>query len=164
MSEGLAGRRSKVSHVAKDGVAQALVAESLCSKYECTDGACNHIPSRQRARRRKNDTTVPPIKGSFEDTVKAMLKPPPAPKNLGRPKAKKKGAVLAGNGKEKRTPHHFAGAVVVFASTSFRLTRADARDASARWDGSTNRGRIESGWICDRRSAGARRDHGSDVR
>ena len=42
--------------------------------------------------KRKHDTTVPPITGSFKDAVHAMLKTPPAPKNLGRPKAKKKGA------------------------------------------------------------------------
>lgn len=41
---------------------------------------------------RKSDTTVPPISGTFEDAVRAMLKTPPAPKNLGRPKAKKKPA------------------------------------------------------------------------
>ena len=41
----------------------------------------------------KQDTTVPPIAGSFEDAVRAMLKTPPAPKNLGRPKAKKRQAV-----------------------------------------------------------------------
>lgn len=35
------------------------------------------------------DTTVPPIAGSFEDAVRAMLRTPPAPKNLGRPKTKK---------------------------------------------------------------------------
>lgn len=39
---------------------------------------------------RRKDTTVPPIKGSFEDAVKALLNTPPPPKNLGRPKAKKK--------------------------------------------------------------------------
>lgn len=42
------------------------------------------------ARRQKLDTTVPPIAGTFEDAVRALLKTPPAPKNLGRPKAKKK--------------------------------------------------------------------------
>ena len=42
------------------------------------------------AKSTKTDTTVPPIKGSFEDAVRAMLKTPPAPKNLGRSKAKKK--------------------------------------------------------------------------
>ena len=40
------------------------------------------------AKRSNTDTTVPPISGSFEDAVLAMLKTPPAPKNLGRPKAK----------------------------------------------------------------------------
>jgi hypothetical protein len=39
---------------------------------------------------KNEDTTVPPITGSFEDAVKALLKTPPPPKNLGRPKAKKK--------------------------------------------------------------------------
>lgn len=39
---------------------------------------------------RKNaDTTVPPIDGSFEDAIKALLKTPAPPKNLGRPKTKK---------------------------------------------------------------------------
>jgi hypothetical protein len=42
------------------------------------------------AKRHKADTTLPPISGSFKDTVRAMLKTPPAPKNLGRLKAKKK--------------------------------------------------------------------------
>jgi hypothetical protein len=40
----------------------------------------------------RRDTTVPPIKGSFEDAVRALLKSPPAPKNLGRPEPKKKGS------------------------------------------------------------------------
>jgi hypothetical protein len=40
--------------------------------------------------RKKADTTVPPIKGTFEDAVRAMLATPAPPKNLGRPKAKKK--------------------------------------------------------------------------
>ncbi len=44
------------------------------------------------AKRHRADTTVPPIKGSFEDALRAMLKTPPAPKNLGRPKVKKKAA------------------------------------------------------------------------
>ena len=44
------------------------------------------------AKRKHADTTVPPITGSFEDAVRALLKTPPAPKNLGRPKAKKKAA------------------------------------------------------------------------
>jgi hypothetical protein len=43
-------------------------------------------------KRQKADTTVPPIKGSLKDAVRAMLKTPPAPKNLGRPKAKRKTA------------------------------------------------------------------------
>jgi len=43
-----------------------------------------------RKRARREDTTVPPITGSFEDAVRALLKTPPPPKNLGRPKAKKK--------------------------------------------------------------------------
>jgi hypothetical protein len=34
--------------------------------------------------------TIPPITNSFEDAVRALLKTPPPPKNLGRPKAKKK--------------------------------------------------------------------------
>lgn len=42
------------------------------------------------AKRKRTDTTVPPITGSFEDAVRALLKTPPPPKNLGRPKAKKK--------------------------------------------------------------------------
>lgn len=37
----------------------------------------------------RTDTTVPPITGSFEDAVRALLKTPPAPKNLGRPKKRK---------------------------------------------------------------------------
>jgi hypothetical protein len=41
------------------------------------------------AKRKQADTTVPPIKGSFEDAVKAMLATPAPPKNLGRPKPKK---------------------------------------------------------------------------
>ena len=45
------------------------------------------------AKRKLSDTTVPPITASFEDAVRAMLKTPPAPKNLGRPKAKKGKAV-----------------------------------------------------------------------
>jgi hypothetical protein len=43
-----------------------------------------------KAKRKNADTTVPPITGSFEDAVKAMLRTPPPPKNLGRPKTKKK--------------------------------------------------------------------------
>ena len=42
------------------------------------------------AKRKNVDTTVPPISGSFEDAVKAFLKAPAPPKNLGRPKSKKK--------------------------------------------------------------------------
>jgi hypothetical protein len=42
-------------------------------------------PSRKR---KLADTTIPPITGSFEDAVRALLKTPPPPKNLGRPKAK----------------------------------------------------------------------------
>lgn len=42
------------------------------------------------AKRPKADTTIPPISGSFEDAVRAMLRTPPALKNLGRPKVKKK--------------------------------------------------------------------------
>ena len=41
-------------------------------------------------KRYKADTTVPPIGASFEDALKALLRTPPPPKNLGRPKAKKK--------------------------------------------------------------------------
>ena len=47
---------------------------------------------RLSAKRKREDTTIPPIKGTFEDAVRALLKTPPAPKNLGRPKAKKKTA------------------------------------------------------------------------
>jgi hypothetical protein len=43
-------------------------------------------------KKRKTDTTVPPITGTFEDAVRAMLGTPPAPKNLGRPTTKKKAA------------------------------------------------------------------------
>jgi hypothetical protein len=43
------------------------------------------------AKRKNEDTTIPPISGSFEDAVKAFLKAPAPPKNLGRP-AKKKAA------------------------------------------------------------------------
>ena len=39
-------------------------------------------------RSKRADTTVPPIKGTFEDAVRALLKTPPAPKNLGRTKKK----------------------------------------------------------------------------
>jgi hypothetical protein len=39
---------------------------------------------------RTSATVVPPIKGTFEDAVRAMLATPAPPKNLGRPKAKKK--------------------------------------------------------------------------
>lgn len=42
------------------------------------------------AKRKHEDTTVPAIKGSFEDAVKALLGTPAPPKNLGRPPAKKK--------------------------------------------------------------------------
>lgn len=41
-------------------------------------------------KRKREDTTVPPITSSFEDAVRAMLRTPPAPKNLGRPRPKKK--------------------------------------------------------------------------
>lgn len=41
------------------------------------------------AKRKQADTTVPPIKGTFEDAVRAMLATPAPPKNLGRTKAKK---------------------------------------------------------------------------
>lgn len=44
------------------------------------------------AKRKQADTTVPPIAGSFEDAIRAMLKTPPAPKNLGRPKPVKRKA------------------------------------------------------------------------
>lgn len=37
------------------------------------------------AKRKNEDTTVPPITGTFEDAVKALLATPPPPKNLGRP-------------------------------------------------------------------------------
>lgn len=36
------------------------------------------------AKRKLEDTTVPPIKGTFEDAVRALLGTPPPPKNLGR--------------------------------------------------------------------------------
>ena len=42
------------------------------------------------AKRKRGDTTIPPISGSFEDAVRALLKTPAPPKNLGRPKTKKK--------------------------------------------------------------------------
>ena len=42
-------------------------------------------------KRKHGDITVPPISGSFEDAMKALLKTPPRSKNLGRPKAKKAG-------------------------------------------------------------------------
>jgi hypothetical protein len=38
---------------------------------------------------KRKRTTIPPITGSFEDAVKALLRTPPPPKNLGRPKTKK---------------------------------------------------------------------------
>jgi len=41
------------------------------------------------AKRHNSNTTVGPIAASFEDTLKALLRTPPPPKNLGRPKAKK---------------------------------------------------------------------------
>jgi hypothetical protein len=41
--------------------------------------------------RRTKDTTIPPITAGFEDTLKALLRTPPPPKNLGR-SAKKKTA------------------------------------------------------------------------
>jgi hypothetical protein len=37
-------------------------------------------------------TTIPPISGGFEKALEALLRTPPPPKNLGRPKAKKKAA------------------------------------------------------------------------
>jgi len=39
------------------------------------------------AKRKHENTTVPPITGTFENAVEALLKTPPAPKNLGRPAA-----------------------------------------------------------------------------
>ena len=51
-----------------------------------------HWLSCSAPKRKRADTTVPPITGSFEDAVRALLKTPPAPKNLGRPKAKRKAA------------------------------------------------------------------------
>jgi hypothetical protein len=48
--------------------------------------------SHTMAKRKNADTTVPPITGTFEDTLRALLRTPPPPKNLGRPKAKKKAA------------------------------------------------------------------------
>lgn len=50
------------------------------------------MPTKTRKARRLSDTTIPPITGSFEDALRALLKTPAAPKNLGRPKAKKKTA------------------------------------------------------------------------
>lgn len=51
------------------------------------------LPKKKKAtlmtRRSREDTTIPPITGSFEDAVKALLQTPPPPKNLGRPKAAK---------------------------------------------------------------------------
>ena len=44
-------------------------------------------------KRKRVDTTVPPIHGNFEDAVRAMLRTPPAPKNLGRPTPKKRKSV-----------------------------------------------------------------------
>lgn len=44
------------------------------------------------AKHKREDTTVPAIIGGFENAIRALLKTPPAPKNLGRPKAKKKTA------------------------------------------------------------------------
>ena len=35
-------------------------------------------------KRKNTDTTVPPITGTFEDAVRALLATPPPPKNLGR--------------------------------------------------------------------------------
>lgn len=43
------------------------------------------------AKRNQNDTTVPPIPGGFQKALEALLRTPPPPKNLGRPKTKKKG-------------------------------------------------------------------------
>lgn len=40
------------------------------------------------SKRKHKDTTVPPISGSFEDAVRALLKTPAPPKNLGRREAK----------------------------------------------------------------------------
>jgi hypothetical protein len=40
--------------------------------------------------RTRNDTTVPPIKADFEKALRALLDTPAPPKNLGRPKPKKK--------------------------------------------------------------------------
>jgi len=40
-------------------------------------------------KRTKADTAIQPITGTFEDAVRAMLRTPLPPKNLGRPKAKK---------------------------------------------------------------------------
>lgn len=41
-------------------------------------------------KRKQSDTTVPPLPGGFENALKALLGTPPPPKNLGRPKPKKK--------------------------------------------------------------------------
>lgn len=40
------------------------------------------------AKHKNADTTVPPLTAGFEDALKALLRTPPPPKNLGRPKAK----------------------------------------------------------------------------
>jgi hypothetical protein len=46
------------------------------------------------ARRTRADTTIPPLPEGrdFKDTLRAFLKAGAPPKNLGRPKAKKKNA------------------------------------------------------------------------
>lgn len=54
------------------------------------------------AKRRLTDTTVPPIAGGFEDAVRALLNTPAPPKNLGRPKAKKRKAAKKRGPKEER--------------------------------------------------------------
>jgi len=36
------------------------------------------------AKKKNSDTTVPPITGTLEDAVRALLATPPPPKNLGR--------------------------------------------------------------------------------
>ncbi len=42
------------------------------------------------SKRKRRDTTVPPITSDFKDALRALLNTPPPPKNLGRPKAKKR--------------------------------------------------------------------------
>jgi hypothetical protein len=59
----------------------------MLKRIDCR--AIESSPGNVVAKPKRADTTVPPISGSFEDAVRALLKTPPAPKNLGRPKTKK---------------------------------------------------------------------------